>query len=199
MFLLKNKNFIYFNRFFSTRVSGTKNKHETFDFILFIKNYNKFFNNSRTLPENEFLTWFIGFSEGDGSFVMNHRNDLSFIITQATDDEQILQLIYNKLGFGKVRKQGKRTSRYIVEGKKELELINSLFNGNIVLPSKQQSFKKFLDVYNQKVIKGKILLHPIEYIESTILPHLDNSWLTGFTDAEGCFTVSFYLPQIVLD
>jgi len=174
---------------FNTLVSDTKN--ETFDFTLFANKYNKYFNNSRTLPEDEFLTWFIGFSEGDGSFVINNRNELSFIITQATDDEEILQYVYNKLGFGKVIKQGKRTSRYIVEDKKGLELINSLFNGNLVLPSKQQSFNEFLRIYNKKAVKGKILLEPIKPIKSNILPSLSNNWLTGFTDAEGCFTVSF--------
>ena len=46
------------------------------------------------------------------------------MITQSTDDEQILQFIHDKLGFGRVSKQGKHTSRYIVENKKGLELIN---------------------------------------------------------------------------
>ena len=175
----------------STLVSYTKFTNETFDFTLFTEKYNKYFNNSRTLPKIEFLTWFIGFSEGDGSFVINNRNDLSFVITQSTEDENILKFIQDQLGFGKVIKQGKRTSRYIVQDKKGLELINYLFNGNLVLPSKQQSFNKFIQVYNKKAIKGKILLDPIKPIKSNILPSLSNSWLTGFTDAEGCFTVSF--------
>jgi LAGLIDADG DNA endonuclease family protein len=174
------------NKLFSTLVINT---NETFDFSLFKLKYNEYFNKSRTLPENDFLTWFIGFSEGDGSFIINNRNDLSFVITQSTNDESILQLIYNNLGFGRVIKQGKRTSRYIVEDKKGLELINSLFNGNIVLPSKQRNFNEFLQLYNKKVIKGKI--DQIKPIKSNILPDLSNSWLTGFTDAEGCFTVSF--------
>jgi len=176
---------------FNTLVSDKKNTNEAFDFTLFTEKYNQYFNNSRTLPDNEFLTWLIGFSEGDGSFVINKRNDLSFVITQSTDDENILNVILDQLGFGRVVKQGKRTSRYIVEDKKGLELINSLFNGNIVLPSKQQSFKKFIKLYNQKAIKGKIILDPIIPINSNILPSLSNCWLTGFTDAEGCFTVSF--------
>jgi hypothetical protein len=175
----------------NTLVSESKDENETFDFTLFFEKYNKYFNNSRKFPEIEFLTWFIGFSEGDGSFVVNNRNELSFIITQATEDEQILQLIQNKLGLGRVIKQGKRTSRYIVEKKQELELINSLFNGNIILPSKKENFNKFLSIFNKKAVKGQILLDSIEPIKSNILPSLSNSWLTGFTDAEGCFTVSF--------
>lgn len=180
------------NKQFSILTFNTNNTNETFDFTLFTEKYNKYFNNSKTLPKEEFLTWFIGFSEGDGSFVISKgTNDLSFVITQNTDDEQILQLIQYELGFGRVIKQGKRTSRYIISDKKGLELINSLFNGNIVLPSKQKSFDEFLKVYNQKAIKGKILLDPIKPIKSNILPNLSNSWLAGFTDAEGCFTVSF--------
>lgn len=161
------------------------------DLSLFKDKYNHYFNHSKSLPEDEFLIWFIGFTEGDGSFVINNRKDLSFIISQSTEDEAILNLIQNKLGFGKVIKQGVRTSRYIVQDKKGLELINSLFNGNMVIPTKKQSFKKFLDLYNYKVNRGKILLDRIEPIQSNILPSLNNSWLSGLTDAEGCFTVSF--------
>lgn len=168
-----------------------EDKSEEFDFSFFYKKYNEYFNNSKPLPEYEFLTWFIGFSEGDGSFVINNRNELSFVITQSTEDEQILNLIFEKLNFGRVIKQGKRTSRYIVQDKKGLELINYLFNGNIVLPSKQQSFNKFLKIFNQKAIKGKILLDEIKLINSNKLPSLSNNWLVGFTDSEGCFTISF--------
>ena len=189
------------NKKFSKLDLKAKDENETFDFTLFTDKYLKYFNDLRIVdgvvasqpqpPENEFLTWFIGFTEGDGSFIINNKNNLSFVITQATDDEQILQLIKNKLGIGRVIKQGKRTSRYIVENKKELELINSLFNGNLVLPSKQQKFNDFLQIFNKKSLKGKILLDPIKPIKSNILPSLSNSWLTGFTDAEGCFTISF--------
>lgn len=175
----------------NTLVSDLSNDNQTFNFSLFKEKYNNYFNHSKTVPEDEFLTWLIGFAEGDGSFLINKRNDLSFVITQATDDEQILKLIQEKLAFGRVIKQGKRSSRYIVEDKKGLELINSLFNGNIVLPSKQQSFNEFLHLYNQKVSKGKILLDKIVPVKSNILPSLSNNWLVGFTDAEGCFTVSF--------
>jgi hypothetical protein len=175
-------------KLFNTLVN---NINETFNFTLFNKKYIEYFNKSRTLPENDFLTWFIGFTEGEGSFIINNRNELSFVITQSTDDESILQLINNKLGFGRIIKQGKITSKYIVEDKKELELLNLLFNGNIVLPKKQQSFNEFLQLYNKKAIKGKIILNQIKPIKSNILPDLSNSWLTGFTDAEGCFTVSF--------
>jgi hypothetical protein len=30
-------------------------------------------------PKDEFLQWLIGFTEGDGSFIVNHRGDCSYI------------------------------------------------------------------------------------------------------------------------
>lgn len=162
-----------------------------FDFFTFYEKYNKFFQYNKELPNNQFLIWFIGFTEGDGSFVITKQNNLAFIITQSTNDIQILQQIQNMLGFGRIRKQGEQVSRYIVESKKELELINYIFNGNLILPSNKNKFKKFLNTYNQKIQKGHIILEHIKFIESTLLPSLSDSWLSGFTDAEGCFTTSF--------
>ncbi len=164
---------------------------ETFNFSLFKEKYNNYFQNSKKLPSDEFLTWLIGFTEGDGSFVITNRNDLIFVITQATNDEQVLKRIQETLGLGKVIKQGKWTSRYVIQDKKALELIVSLFNGNIILPTKKLNFTKFINLYNSKASKGKIILDKITPISSNILPNLSNAWLSGFTDSEGCFTVSF--------
>jgi hypothetical protein len=48
----------------------------------------------------------LGFTEGDGSFVVCNRNDLQFVSTQGSDE--VLHMICDALGFGKVVKQGKR-------------------------------------------------------------------------------------------
>lgn len=47
----------------------------------------------RPLPSKEFLAWLIGFTEGDGSFIVNNRGDLAFVITQATSDIRTLEFI----------------------------------------------------------------------------------------------------------
>lgn len=144
----------------------------------------------RPLPSKEFLTWFIGFTEGDGSFIVNKRGDLAFIITQSTSDIKTLEFIQETLGFGKVISQSAKTSRFICQTKVQIELIIFLFNGNLVFPSRQESFKKYIDGFNIWCSKGRIKLNKIDFIPSTILPDLTNSWLAGFTDSEGCFTVS---------
>jgi hypothetical protein len=48
--------------------------------------------NNKTPSEN-FLTWLIGFVEGEGSFIVNNRGDLAFVITQGTIDKQVLEFI----------------------------------------------------------------------------------------------------------
>ena len=78
-----------------------------------------------------------------------------------------------------------------MQDKKALELLVALFNGNLVLPTKQRNFQKFVDLYNQKAGKGRIILEKVKLIQSEILPSLDNAWLSGLTDSEGCFTISF--------
>jgi len=79
---------------------------------------------------------------------------------------------------------------FVCQDKLGIELIIYLFNGNLVFPSKQKSFEKFIDGFNIWCSKGRIKLNQITFIPSTILPDLTNSWLAGFTDADGCFTVS---------
>ena len=160
-----------------------------FQFQLFYTKY-KALLGDRPLPSKEFLTWLIGFTEGDGSFIVNNRGDLAFVITQSTSDINTLEFIKETLGFGKVISQSVITSRFVCQDKLGIELIIYLFNGNLVFPSKQKSFEKFIDGFNIWCSKGRIKLNQITFIPSTILPDLTNSWLAGFTDGEGCFTVS---------
>jgi len=84
-------------------------------------------------------------------------------------------MIQNTLNFGRVIKQGKLTYRFIVEQKILIELIILIFNGNMLLPSRIKRFKSFLEMYNKKAIKGKIILSQIEYKISKNEPSLNNS------------------------
>lgn len=143
-----------------------------------------------TQPSSYFLTWFIGFSEGEGSFIVNNRGDLAFVITQSTTDIKILYYIQERLGFGKVIAQSVKTSRYVTQSKKEIDIIISIFNGNIILPTKQDILKLFIKAFNSWASKGTIKLEPIIYIHNEIKPSLNDNWLAGFTDGKGSFTCS---------
>ena len=171
---------------------ATKVKNE-FDFTLFYAKYKAYLRpggKENLLPSPSFLTWFIGFTEGEGSFIVNNRGDLAFVVTQSTSDIEVLNFIKETLGFGKVIPQSVKTSRYVTQSKKEIEIIITLFNGNTVLPTRKKVLKKFIEGFNIWAGKGNIRLEPIENIKSSILPRLDNYWLAGFTDGEGCFTSS---------
>lgn len=160
-----------------------------FDFTLFNREYRQLLN--KDTPEPSFLTWLIGFTEGDGSFIVSKRGDLSFVITQDTRDIQVLNMIQRELGFGKIIKQEKTTSRFVVQDKKGLYLIAALFNGNLVTPTKMESFQKFWRLLNEYNQKGSIRFAPILSPDSIPRqPTLQDNWLCGFIDSEGCFSVS---------
>lgn len=57
-----------------------------------------------------------------------------------------------------------------------------LFNGHLLVPKKQEQFKKWLEVFNKQY--GYNIL----YMKSLVKPNFDSMWLCGFIDAEGCFT-----------
>jgi LAGLIDADG endonuclease len=155
-----------------------------FRFGTFYTLYNKRYPNTE-VPSQSFLEWLIGFTEGDCSFTVNSRGSPIFIITQSTADLQVLKYIQQTLGFGRVIKQGPSTSRFVVEDIGNLTLLIALFNGNLVFPLKQTGFVLFLEVFNKRSHA-----QAVEFIPSLITPTFYDSWLSGFTDAEGCFTCS---------
>jgi hypothetical protein len=139
-----------------------------------------------TLKDNLFKFWFIGFSEGDGSFIINKDGYLEFKVTQSSKDAQILFYIKKCLGFGLVRAQDikNNTHCFRVRDREGLYKIISIFNGNIFLETRKQQFQLFLNAYNNRYKEN------ITYLEPDFKPTLKDGWLSGFTDAEGCFTCS---------
>lgn len=162
-----------------------------FNLILFNKQYSKYYPNS-SLPSKDFLHWFIGFVEGDGSFTISKRGDIQFVISQSTSDVKILYYIRVNLNIGQVIVQSKanRVHRFILQDFKSIHLICLLFNGNMVLPTRNAKFVLFLSKFNESLLK-KNLFSPIIPIYDTLMPTLSDYWLSGFCDAEGCFTSSF--------
>jgi hypothetical protein len=68
-----------------------------------------------------------------------------------------------------------------------------LFNTKLVLPARHTQFERFLSVFNSKRKPGVIFI-PYKILPdfTRLCPSLDikNSWLMGFTEAEGCFSIS---------
>lgn len=177
------------NMFIKNNIRRNYSSTNAFDFQLFREKYIEAYPSNK-IPANPFLEWFIGFSEGDGSFILAKRGDLSFVITQSTDDVKCLNYIQKNLGFGKVIQQSKtqRTHRFIVQDTNNLKLICLLFNGNMVFPTRKARFDTFTSSLNEKLLKNNqtmIIINP-----RVVLPSLTDNWISGITDAEGSFTCS---------
>jgi hypothetical protein len=141
-------------------------------------NFNNFRNLSGKSPKDisdDWLTWFIGFSEGDGAFLVGKDNRLTFVLTQK--EVPVLEHIHDTLGIGRVRVYN-NYGRYRVDDKKGILVLIALFNGNLVLDKRKTQIGRWLDIVN------------INYINYNVFPLLSNSWLSGFIDAEGCFNVT---------
>ena len=132
----------------------------------------------KSLVKHSFLEWFIGFSEGNGSFIVSNKR-LFFIINQK--QEKILHYIRANLGFGKVSRY-LSYSRYIVADRNCVDKLISIFNGNLVLYKTNAGFALWLIARNQ-YSQEKVC-----YKGANQFPAFhNNGWLSGFTDAEGCF------------
>jgi len=124
---------------------------------------------------DKFLEWFIGFSEGDGSFIVSNKRNY-FIINQK--DLKILYKIKKILGFGQVFKYTQKNQsygRFVIQDELNCKRLASIFNGNLVLEKNNLRFKSWLKTLHIQPSEKKGTLR------------LDNAWLSGFIDAEGCF------------
>jgi hypothetical protein len=142
---------------------------------------------TRAAYDIKFLDWFVGFTEGNGAFIVNKNGSLEFKITQSSKDAAILFYIKKILRFGTVSVQSKasKTHHFRVRDKKYLIIIIFIFNGFLQLDKSKIKFSNFVKAFNlyykENIILTNILINLI---------NLDSAWLCGFTDAEGCFTVT---------
>lgn len=161
-----------------TSLAGLKSSSETI--CETSRNFEMFNKQSKILISNEWLTWFIGFSEGDGS-ILTTKGKARFVLTQK--EEAILHRVKKVLGFGTVR-QFDGYSRFIVSDTQSILLLVYIFNGNLVLPYRQKQLGEWINALNSEGYL-ELALNP-----TLIKPNLKDAWLSGFTDAEGCFNIA---------
>lgn len=156
----------------------------TRDVIYNFKNYLNYKPNQKKKINNQFLEWFIGFTEGDGSFIIC-KNKIYFDITQTLSDVQILYYIKKELGFGKVLIRSEKNRNvgvfYVTSEENFLRLI-TIFNGNLSTLYKKEQFKNWLNTFNNQYNKNLL------FIDRLVSPSLNSGWISGFSDAEGCFS-----------
>lgn len=174
-------------------------------FHLFRKYYkillSKDFNES-----DDWLDWFIGFTEGDGNLYTSvTSNKCSYTLTQK--ETTILNEVASVFDFGKVKlfTSGNKSlkendilgyGRWTCYDKKYIFLLYLIFNNHFYLKNRNVQLNNWyyilintpidrfepLNIYNYDDIP------PFNYKLNKATIH--NAWLSGFTDAEGCFNIT---------
>lgn len=134
--------------------------------------------------KKSFLEWFIGFTEGDGCFIIS-KNKVYFDITQNLQDIQVLYYIKKQLGFGKILIRGENNRNvgvFYVSSKENFTRLITIYNGNLSTNYKKEQFKVWLDTYNKQYKMN------VPFRNKLVKPNLFSAWISGFSDAEACFT-----------
>jgi len=128
------------------------------------------------LKDTNFGYFLAGLIEGDGWF---GKKELHILFSET--DISLAYYVKKRIGFGNVYKiKNKKAVRYICKHQKGLLFILYLINGKLVSNSKYEQLIKhnYTDNFNISI------LPPSNKIS------LDNFWLAGFTQADGCFHIS---------
>ena len=152
----------------------TKNTYNNFNSLPKVSDHVPKHNSN--LTDQEFGYFLAGLIEGDGWFGFNQ---LHIIFSER--DVSLAYLIKKRIGYGNVYKiKDKKAVRYICKNKTGLSIILSLINGKFVSKFKYEQLIK----HNYNKNFNCEILPPSNSIS------LKNYWLTGFTQADGCFHIS---------
>ncbi len=171
-------------------------RETSFKFSAFRVYYNTLFK-KRDYLSDEWLTWFIGFAEGDGAIQTYDKGKrVRFVLTQK--ESNILYKIQFKFNIGVVKHfpQGKSLAshashknndfyRWMVDNPSHILLLAFLFNGNLAQNHRIEQLSLWVNALNNRFGSETIKLN-----NDPVRVTLQDSWLAGFTDAEGCFNVS---------
>ena len=155
---------------------------------------------------SDFGFYLAGLIEGDGTIIIpkkgNNNPALALEICFNSDDFPLASIILSNIGKGSLlKKKGVNAYNLTFKSVESLLKIIHLINGKMRTP-KYNQFEKLIIYLNTKYNYNI----QIDTIDTS--PALDNYWLSGFIDAEGCFYVrnsknridaQFYLEQAVLD
>lgn len=160
---------------FSTKAKAvTKNTYTKYQNLLPISEHvpNKY----PPLTNNEFGYFLAGLIEGDGWFGYKELH-----ISFSEGDTSLAYYIKKRIGYGNIYKiKDKKAVRYICKNKAGLIIILSLINGKLLSNFKYDQLIKHN--YNENF--NLFILPPLKKLT------LDNHWLAGFTQADGCFHIS---------
>lgn len=136
---------------------------------------------------NSWNYWFAGVVDGDGCFYINKKKEISFEITTATSDINILHNIKNELQAGSIKlRSGSNSVRYRVKANLIIKNIVFRLNGKLYNPARLDQFKKACLILN-------IIIKPTPLLIQTA-----NAYLSGLIDANGTIVISVSKTNSIL-
>ena len=203
------------NRFTSTFLYFLKNKILD-QFLTIFKpvqnSLSKINNEKKRLSfDTEFLQWFVGFTDAEGSFWINIKNNSEvhfvFQITLHIEDSAVLYYIRDKLDIGLVTIQGKTCSYRVHAFQTIVETLVPIFDKYPLLTHKQLNYKDWREaILLKKVAKekgykiDKVIYNNIlklknrmnnlrtSYDAYNLTKDMVNKyWLLGFVEGDGSF------------
>jgi len=166
------------------------------------------------LQSNDFLQWFVGFSDAESAFMINIKNnkEIHFIfqITLHIEDVAVLYTIRNKLGVGIVSIKGTTCSFRIHSFRVIIEKILPIFDKYPLLTHKQLNYRdwrkaiilKKLGLEESRSLSIKTFNKIVDLkngmnnlrtnYEGYLLSNgmVNKNWLVGFVEGDGTFYFS---------
>ena len=169
--------------------SSETTRETPFNFDLFYK-----FGHAKHVPRisEDFLEWFLGFYEGDGS-IYNAKTSytkLRFSFRILQKEKQIIQKLHYTFGYGNISSEIKENGiywRWTLESKQTIESIAYLLHGNLVWPEHQDRYMQWIQAGQKQGLFQNLSLNQLTWPSPKSCISLQNGWLSGFIDAEGCF------------
>ena len=160
--------------FSSKATARTKNTYNSYTNLPLVSDHLP--KHTSNLTDSDLGYFLAGLIEGDGWF---GKKELHIIFSE--NDISLAYFIKKRIGYGNIYKiKNKKAVRYICKNKNGLSIILSLINGKLVSKPKYEQLIK----HNYSSDFNYTILSPSNYLS------LDNYWLAGFTQANGCFHIS---------
>ena len=159
---------------------------------------NLFDNKTYSQPKNNFLlnenpklgSYLAGLIEGDGYITITNINTVIVGITFNLKDKPLAERLLIKIGKGYIVIRKSNSIELRFSSKKTLCKIINLINGKFRTPKIEQLFK-LIDWMNKNHCMS------IQKLPINDSPILNDSWLSGFIDSDGCFYIRNSLKQII--